>query len=154
MPVGVPIPVELLLFSCLVLQEPVWVVVSDLAIEKSANSLRSLCRLKFLSFPVSLSLHMALGLRWQSNHVVRSFLSNVFEKQTMVFVSGGSGGADCDVDTSVSRGFWNRGVVLRWDTQWMCGGVGLGEQGGQRAWVRQWVVVLDGQYNGSIGWVS
>ena len=32
----------------------------------------------------------------------------------MVFVSGGSGGADCDVDKSVSRGFWNRGVVLRW----------------------------------------
>ena len=39
-------------------------------------------------------LHMAVGLRWQSNHVVCGFLSGVFEKQTMVFVSGGFRGAD------------------------------------------------------------
>jgi hypothetical protein len=37
-----------------------------------------------------------------------------FGGQAMVIVSGGSGGADhqCDVDKSVSRGFWKRGGVL------------------------------------------
>ena len=35
-----------------------------------------------------------------------------FGEQAMVIVSGGSGGADCDVDKSVSRGFWKRGGVL------------------------------------------
>jgi hypothetical protein len=34
------------------------------------------------------------------------FLSGGSGEQTMVIVSGGSGGADCDVDKSVSRGFW------------------------------------------------
>ena len=40
------------------------------------------------------------------------FLSGGSGEQTMVIVSGGSGGADCDVDKSVSRGFWKRGGVL------------------------------------------
>ena len=37
MPVGVPIAVALHLFACLVLQEQVWVVVSELAVETSAR---------------------------------------------------------------------------------------------------------------------
>ena len=40
------------------------------------------------------------------------FLSGGSGEQTMVIVSGGSGGADCDVYKSVSRGFWKRGGVL------------------------------------------
>ena len=35
----------------------------------------------------------------------------------------------------------------------MCGGVGLGEQGGQRAQVRRLVIASDGQYIGSFGGV-
>jgi len=67
----------------------------------------------------------------------------------MVIVSGGSGGADCDVDSRkvVDSG---REVGCRDAARSGCA-MGLGGQGGQRAWVGRSVFAPDGHNSGSFG---